>query len=217
MTRVELPDVTKPHALRSRFVSAVEALDGFLRRRQGVIEYSGSRDCIFRLQVIRNDDYFFLSDGTWLRAGDRMIDLHLWNEHVPQMPDGRPTLAFARRIDRCIDVSLAELSRYLSQRPDLDDITAIRGNMSLGAKARGDQIARIAARFGFERVPPSGPLTLGERLHRFGENILISMLVMAHNSSALRLDTLWRDRTLTYLSRAVLTERYAPRASSEKG
>ncbi len=213
MTRVELPDLSMARSLRTRFVSLVDALDAFLRRRQGVIEYSRSPDCIFRLQIIRNDDYFFLTDGTWLRSGDRIIDLHLWNEHVPQMPGGRPTLAFAQRVDRCVDVSLAELARYLSQRPDLDDITAIRGNMSLGSKQRSNQMARIAARFGFERVPPSGPLSFGERLHRFGENILISMLVMAHNSGALRADTLWRDRTLTYLSRAVLEQRYGARPS----
>jgi hypothetical protein len=45
-------------------------------------------------------------------------------------------------------------------------------------------------------------------LHWFGENILISMIVLAQNASALRADTLWRDRTLVVLSRQTLQRRY---------
>ncbi len=84
-------------------------------------------------------------------------------------PERRSTIAFPQRIARCIDVSLAELARYLVQRRDLDDISAITGNMCLGSKQRSNQIARIAARFGFERMPPRGRVSLGERLDRFGE------------------------------------------------
>jgi cytochrome b561 len=45
-------------------------------------------------------------------------------------------------------------------------------------------------------------------MHRLGENIFISMMVLAHNAAALRADTLWRDRTLVFLSRSRLQERY---------
>jgi hypothetical protein len=45
-------------------------------------------------------------------------------------------------------------------------------------------------------------------MHWFGENILISMIVLTHNATALRADTLWRDRTLVFLSRQTLRTRY---------
>ena len=143
-----------------------------------------------------------------MRAGDRLIDLHIWNEHVPLIGKHGPTVAFARRLDHCVDVSLSELARYCAEHKDLDDISAIRGNLVLGSTRRSAQIARIAARYGFERVNPTLPLSAGGRLHRFGENILISMLVFARNPGTLRADTLMRDRTLTYLSRQTLAQRY---------
>jgi hypothetical protein len=190
--------------------SFVEAIDRLLRHRLQVIEYSNSRDCLFRLQIINSEDSVVLVDGTRLHPGDRVIDLHLWNEQVPLMPDGAPTLAFARRVERCIDLSLSELAGYLRGRSDLGDIQAIRGNMSLGASERSNQIARIASRYGFERAK-GRELSFGENVHRLGENILITMLAIAHNPGSLKADTLRRDRTLTYLSRGVLERRYGMR------
>ncbi len=202
----------KPIERRWRAILAplVDALDRHLRSKLKVVEYSRSRDCLFRLQIIESDDEFLLKDGTLVRAGDRLIDLHFWNEQMPAMPEAGPTLAFARRIERCLDVSLSELARYLACRDDLTDIRAIRGNMSLGASHRSEQIARLAAKYGFENFARRKPLSFGERLHRLGENILITMLVIRRNPGAIRPDTLLRDRTLTYLSRRTLEERYRP-------
>jgi hypothetical protein len=55
---------------------------------------------------------------------------------------------------------------------------------------------------------------LSQRLHRFGENILISMTVLARNAAALRADTLWRDRALVLLSRQRLQRRYGDRPAA---
>ncbi|MBU6526434.1 hypothetical protein OGR47_05375 [Methylocystis sp. MJC1] len=187
----------------------VEAIDRRLRDRLQVIEYSNSPDCVFRLQIINCEGDLQLDDGTRLRRGDRVIDLHLWNEQIPRMPDGAPTLAFARRIERCVELSLSELAKFLAARRDLDDIRAIRGNMSLGAQHRSDQSARIAARYGFERVSQLEPPSFARTLHRLGENVLVTMLALARNPGSVRGDTLWRDRTLTYLSRRTLENRYA--------
>lgn len=187
----------------------VEAIDRRLRDRLQVIEYSTSPDCVFRFQIIPCEEDLLLDDGTRLRCGDRVIDLHFWNEQIPLMPEGAPTLAFARRIERCIDFSLCELAKYLGVQRDLDDIQAIRGNMSLGAWRRSEQSARLAAKYGFERVSPHEPPSIGQRLHRLGENLLVTMLALMRNPNSVRGDTLWRDRTLTYLSRRALEQRYA--------
>lgn len=186
----------------------IGSLDRYLRLRQGVVEYSSLDNCIFRLQLIESPNDVVLSDGTEVHVGDRLVDLHIWNEHVPLVGGEGPTVGFARYVSHCVDVSLCELARYLETRDDLSDICAIRGNLVLGSRRRGDQIARIAGRYGFERVRSSPMRSSGERLHRFGENILITMLVFARNPSTLRTDTLVRDRTLTYLSRRALSRRY---------
>lgn len=190
----------------------LEPLDRQLRLRQGVSEYTTSTDCIFRMQLIVSCDDIVLSDNSRVIPGDRVVDLHLWNEHVPAMPKDGPTLAWARRTQHCIEISLRELARYLAERPGLDDIRAIRGNMSFGSSASSDRIARLAGRYGFERISAPQPASIGAWAHRFGENILVSMLALARNARSLRADTLWRDRTLTYLSRAVLDQRFGTRS-----
>ena len=59
------------------------ALDSQLRRREGVFEYSHKPDCIFRAQFSRLSSDVLLSDGTFGRPGDRVIDLHFWNDKLP--------------------------------------------------------------------------------------------------------------------------------------
>lgn len=197
----------RPYSIISMLARLVDTIDRRLRSRLKIIEFSNSPDCLFRLQIIESDEAFALEDGTFLQAGDRLVDLHFWNEHVPVVPSGGPTLAFARRIERCLDLSLAELARYLTAHADLADVKAIRGNMSLGARGRSEQIARVASKYGFKRFPRRRS-SLGDATHQFGENILITLLVMRSNPRAVRMDTLWRDRTLTFLSRAMLERRY---------
>jgi hypothetical protein len=43
---------------------------------------------------------------------------------------------------------------------------------------------------------------------RVGENLFISLMVLAHNGPALRRDTLRRDRIHVFLSRQMLERRY---------
>ncbi len=179
-------------------------LDRYLRRRQGVREYSRSPTCILRIQVVASAADISLADGARLRRGERFVDLHLWNEHVPSIPRHGATLDWARQMNRCFAESLRELAAYLGARSEFDDVRMIRAKMSLGPAARGDQIARIVAHYGFERVAAPQPRALIERMRRLGENILVSLLVLAGNSAALKADTLRRDRTLTFLSRRKL-------------
>jgi len=39
-----------------------------------------------------------LADGTCGRAGERFVDLHLWNEHIPAMPKEGASIAWARQM-----------------------------------------------------------------------------------------------------------------------
>ncbi|HTV32886.1 MAG TPA: hypothetical protein VME69_07250 [Methylocella sp.] len=211
MTTTPRVHETERTAHRHQWLGAlVQLLDRHLRHQQGVTEYTNSPDCIFRIQIVTVSEDFLLADATHVSAGERIIDLHFWNEHIPVMSGDGATLAWARRVNQSIEVSLHELARFLSSRPDLEDIRAIRGIMSLGSSNRSNQIARLAGHFGFERISPTHRVSVMERLHRLGENILISMLVLTRNPASLRMDTLWRSRTLTYLSRSVLEQRFYP-------
>jgi YkoP-like protein len=193
---------------RRWLVEALSAFDNRLRRRQAVFEYTHDPACIFRIDVTRASREVTLRDGTTVRHGDRVVRLHFWNEQIPTLPEDGATIAWARRMQRAIGRSLDELGHYLAAQPDLADIAVICGHVPSGTKSQSGQIARIMAYYGFETIPETGPLPLAERLHRFGENILISLIVLAHNAGALRSDTLARVRVPIFLSRRALDHEF---------
>jgi hypothetical protein len=186
----------------------LEALDDRLRARNGVIEYSRSPDCLFRIGLIASSDDIVLADGTHVHAGDRLIDLHVWNEHVPPFPRHGPNLGWALRVSRALDGSLRELHRYIESHAEVRDVVALRANMTFRGSARSAPLGHLAARYGFEPVAAPPSRSPWRRLHRFGENILISLVVLARNAAALHADTLWRDRTMVLLTRQALQRRY---------
>jgi hypothetical protein len=64
------------------------------------------------------------------------------------------------------------------------------------------------ARYGFETIAEYEHLSIGERAHQFGENILISLIVFAQNAGAPRPDSLKRDRVPICISRRTLAQRF---------
>ena len=189
-------------------------LDGVLRRWQSVIEYTHDPTCILRIKFGRLDQDVVLSDGTTGHAGERFIDLHLWNEQVPAMPKEGASIAWAREMSLCFQHSLRQLARYLATRPDLDDISLVRCTMEFAGQERNDQMVRLIGRYGFEFVAPTTTVTMGERARRLVENIFISLIVLARNQAALRRDTLRRGRTRVFMSRKMLEQRYGRGADS---
>lgn len=190
------------------FGRLVFALDERLRRRHSVFDYSDHPDCILRIQIERARETVALADGWRIGPGDRLIDLHFWNEHLPEMGAGGPNVGWARKTSRLLDFSLRELSNYLSFRPDLDDIAVIRAIMPLRGLEQSRHVRFIASRFGFEEIADAAPRRLGARLHRAGENALGLMLTFASNPAAAHFDILLRGRAPLFLSRRKLDARY---------
>ncbi len=187
---------------------AVAVLDAGLRRRQAVFEYTQNPACVFRLDVSPVGQPLVLRDGTRVVAGQRIARLHFWNEQVPAVPRTGATIGWGRRMRRAIATSLHELASFLAARPEFNDVTVICAHAPSGTKNQTEQLARIMARYGFEAIVQSGQTSIGERLHRFGENILISLIILAHNPGALRYDTLRRVRLPIYLSRRMLEKEF---------
>ncbi len=186
----------------------VFALDAVLRHRNQVVEFSTNPSCVFRLNLRRAERLFALADQTLIRHGDRIVYLHLWNEQIPPVPKAGPTLSWARTFRDRLTLSLRELAQYVRAHRDLDDVAAVGANLAQGTHEQRAQLTNIMRRFGF--APPADLAAFGSDavLRRFGENILISFMVMAQNPVALRADTLRRDRTLLFMSRTALLDRY---------
>jgi hypothetical protein len=196
---------------------ALFAFDVRQRRRQAVFEYSRNPACIFRLDISRARCLLVLRDGTRVGAGGRLARLHFWNEQIPPLPGDGATIGWARRMQRAIAISLNELARYLAEQPDLADVAIVCADVPSATRSQSGQLARIMAYYGFETIAEPEHLSFGERLHRLGENILISLIVLAHNAGALRSDTLLRVRVPIYLSRRVLEKDFADWTSQSFG
>jgi hypothetical protein len=186
--------------------SAVFALDRRIRQKLGVYEYTMHPECLFRLQLVHVEDPLVLADGTAVAPGNRALALHLWNERIPVMGPLGPTLAWARKIDRAIHASLRELACYLAAQPSLRDIAAICGDMPVRGTRQAEQLARIMARYGFEAAV--GIADRRNLIHRFGDAVLVLMLVWATNPCAVRSAVLRCCNMRLFVSRAALERRY---------
>jgi hypothetical protein len=193
----------------------VFGVDAVLRRRNCVFEYSSDQQCILRISLSHLDSDVALNDGTRGRAGDPIIELHLWNEQVPASPKQGASIGWARQMHLCFSRSLAELAQYLAIRPEHNDISIVRANLALGGSKETQRMARLISRYGFEPMACSAPAIGFERAQRFGENVLISLMVLAHNAAALRRDTLSRARLEAWLSRRRLEQRYGGLSRSD--
>jgi len=186
--------------------SAVFALDARIRDKLGVYEYTVHPECLFRLQLVHVEDPLVLADGTAVARGSRALALHLWNERMPIMGPLGPTLAWARKVDRAIHASLRELARYLAAQPSLRDIAAICGDMPVRSVVQAKQLARIMARYDFEAAV--GTADRRSLIHRFGDAVLVLMLVWATNPCVVRSALLRCGNIRLCVSRAALERRY---------
>jgi hypothetical protein len=200
----------------------VFGLDTLLRRWYAITEYSIDNRCIFRIQLAEIEDIVRLADGTLARPGDHIIDLHLWNEHLPRLPAGGASVRWALEMRRCLEISLRELAAYVSVHQEFRDVRILRGHIKLCVSEQCEQMARLCRRLGFEVADIDESCSLVERLHGFGQNILISLMVLALNAVAIRADTLRRTTLNVYLSRKQLISHFGagliePQAWTQRG
>ena len=184
------------------------AFDKHLQRHYGVFEYSDDPECIFRIEIRSCHRDLLLRDGTRLRRGDRTARLHFWNEHMPPIHQFSHRIAWAREVRWRIERSLFNLAGYLESRPDLGDVGVICAEVPSGVREQSGRISCLMQRYGFETIYDPEPPSSLARLGRFGQNLLISLIVFAQNSDSLRMDTLARVRVPIYLSRRELRRKF---------
>ena len=169
----------------------IRGIDRLARRANGVFEFCAEEECLLRLQVARAPHDLHLSDGTQVRAGDPVLKLHVWNEHVPPLgPDGAD-LAWATRVRRGLIRSLQALARWLAAQPGLADVRAIGGATVLIPAGGESGSLRLIQRLGFDVFPYQGRLG---RLGEFWENLYSWALMWAFNAASLRHRPLLRLR-----------------------
>src|SRR3712207_2493052 len=69
---------------------AVVQLDAKLSHCHGVREFTLNPRCMLRYAPMASPANISLSDGVRVGRGQLVLDLHLWNTHIPPVPDGGP-------------------------------------------------------------------------------------------------------------------------------
>jgi hypothetical protein len=140
----------------------IGSLDAALRQAQGVFEFCDDKECLFRLQLTRSRRDLLLCQGA-LPKGSAVLELHLWNEHIPALPPAGPDLVWASRTRRLFVNSLHAVGQQIGIDSRLANVQAVGGVsvlLSAGDRFSGD---RMIHRLGFEVLP------YHNRLGRFGE------------------------------------------------
>jgi hypothetical protein len=197
---------------RNWFGSSVFWLDDWLRKWQHVYEYSDHPACIFRIQRAAAEVDVKLAGGVSVKRGDPILNLHLWNEHLPASGPGRMDFTWARLIGGEIAASLTRLADYMAQDRSYDDIVALRAEMRFAGAEHNMRIVRLSTRYGFESVSKPDSEKVGA-VRELGENAMVLLLILAANPGAAHFSALKNDAALIYMSRATLDRCYRSRGA----
>jgi hypothetical protein len=196
---------------------AVRSVDSLLRQRQGIHEFTDNEACIFRISREAALRSLQLSDGTAVREGDPVLQLHFWNEHLPPMSSSGPSTAWAAMMKRRMRASLATVAHYIAMLPELDDVKAVHGSPPFGSRLGAAQMVRTAERFGFDVIDPDAAREWRERIHLVFDSMLLWGLAYAFNPAGLKSKSLLRHRHQLWISRRKLLRLYRSADCAERG
>jgi len=197
----------------------VRGIDFALRRYSGIREFSSDPDCILRISVTVSKKDLFLSDGTAIRPGDKIGEMHLWNERIPPLDSSGPGLAWGLVLQKRIVSSLRELATYVREVPEFRNVQAFRARLGLKGPNSEEKLARLASRFGFEMVEtsPNQYPAVVSRLFSFFDNLYASGLMLTFNPESLRGKRFWDfKRPELWISTRKLMEKYGVPADSRR-
>jgi hypothetical protein len=160
----------------------IRHFDTLVRRANGVLEFCDDDECLLRLQVARAPHTLHL-EGQVVEAGEAVLVLHLWNEHIPRLPQAGPDLAWAVQGYRMFIRSLRAVARQMQHDPRLAGVQAVGGVMALFGPTGNPDKAGLLQRLGFRVMPYHGPLG---RFGEFWENFYSWWIMWTFNAVSLR-------------------------------
>ncbi|OGO65953.1 MAG: hypothetical protein A2Z45_05075 [Chloroflexi bacterium RBG_19FT_COMBO_55_16] len=155
----------------------VRLIDAAVRRARGVFPFCEDEECLLRLQLSRAGHELRFS-GCRVPPGAPVLELHLWNEHVPQLPASGPDLAWAMRMRRLFLHSLRAVARKMENDPRLVSVSAVCGATGLLSLDGGSSGVAVFQRLGFTVLPNHHPLG---RFGEFWDNLYAWWLMWTFN------------------------------------
>lgn len=162
--------------------SVIRRFDQFLARQYGLFNFCDDPDCVLRLQVSTAPHPLCFPDQV-VQAGEKVLFLHLWNEHIPPVSQDGIDLAWVKTMQRAFLKSLRSVASYMQTEPCMADIRAVGGEtvlMLVGTRRSGE---RFMERLGFYVKPSQTHLG---RFGEFWENFYSWVLMWTYNPSSLQ-------------------------------
>jgi hypothetical protein len=205
----------RPEPARGWLSGVIRGIDFVLRCCLGVRQFCTDRRCIIRIALGTARHDVRLLDGTRIKRGDAIGELHLWNEQLPAIPWSGPGFAWALMMRRQFEHSLIQLAIHAERSSALAGIAAFRGKISFaGPPSRKAKLGSVAARHGFEiiesrRARPGA-------VHDVLNSVFILCLIRTFNPAGLRSKSLIRKRYEVWISKRALIEQYGAFATATR-
>jgi hypothetical protein len=191
--------------LSSLLRRVIVRFDTFLSRLYGVYTFSDSADCILRLRITKAKKTAVLPDAK-IEPGDDLLEIHLWNEHMPALIEAESSMVWGSRTLRLFIQGLRQVEQQVRHDPRLAGVGAIRGEMIFLSTTRNPVRGHQMERLGFTVLPyHSKTGAFGE----FLENFYSWWLMWAYNPLSIRGRGLTSNQRLEiWMSINSLTQRY---------
>jgi YkoP-like protein len=211
--RAGLPRSAPSADVRSRpglIATLVHRLDVILRRRMKIWQFCTDRRCVIRLALTQATDAVCLADGTHIRIGDLVGDIHFWNEQMPRMSESGPCVAWALAMHRSFGHSMDILARHVEGNPRFEGIEAFRAMVTFGGPpTRASKIGRVMAWHGFEIIERKP--TFVTTLQALVAGLFVRCMLYGFNPAGLKRGGLRRHSYEFWISKRRLLERLTER------
>lgn len=183
----------------------IKEFDRFLRWSQGVYEFCEQPECILRLKRARAKKTVILSDKL-IEKGEPILELHLWNEHIPELPSDGNQLLWASQMKNRLILTFQRLASLLVDDGSYNDIEALFGITVLAVDPATAEPISLFLRLGFEVTPYQNPLG---SFGTFWENFYTWWIMWAFNKESLRKRNLFNlRRSEIWVSKEKFISRY---------
>ncbi|MCL5734399.1 MAG: hypothetical protein M1274_02235 [Actinobacteria bacterium] len=187
-------------------------IDGLLVRHYGVKVIADDPQCILRVSSRILEKPVTLSDDAELAAGTPVIEIHFWNEHLPQIGEGGADFAWAKQFMGRLSHSLDLLAVYALSAPEYSGFVAIHGQLIFIPTIDVALLKRTAARLGFTTIDVRAAPGLRFWTAAFWTCLYTWWLMWTFNPNSLRAKQ-FRDLAITdlWMSREALLGRLGRR------
>jgi hypothetical protein len=185
--------------------SGVRLIDYLLRKHGDLREFSQDPSCILRIQLTTSPHPVTLG-STLINKGDPVLALHLWNEHMPQLPQQGAELEWAIHLRRRLIDTFKGVARQLRDDDRYAAVKAIFGISVLFSFSEHVGGARMMQHLGFTVLPYYRPKG---RFGEFWENLFSWWLMWTYNETSIRSRKFWHlQRTEVWMDADEFMQRY---------